>query len=373
MIKPILACLLCLPLGVVFAGTSRQECLGRLTFDVPEEMEWATYDAARAFKISAGGGHNFTSQVTAKGDLTVYDFHDTMVYVSDIVDRSEFEAAAGYQKGTGMRYQKHLRERIETNKGRLAELPEMGYGPEVIAKLEQSIKDLEDQASRAVPIQHDLGIPDAYFLGGQSYPTTGYLYRNQRVYFFAMNKPDKHSAERFKDVVSRFRPRDLYEVPEGPGICFPYGFIADDGKTAYAIKNSLRFTSTPNVIFTLVAASANDPWQTQPTMGTYDTDYRPGYDGTKWKLTRFIEPSYIGDRLAGLEGWRLDPKPDSGEQERAWFALAHTGGLLNPLIAVQIFTFQKGVDNLTDFTPPPEDVLPRWKALSGSIRVTLDK
>src|SRR5690606_6479499 len=125
MIKPILACLLCLPLGVVFAGTSRQECLGRLTFDVPEEMEWATYDAARAFKISAGGGHNFTSQVTAKGDLTVYDFHDTMVYVSDIVDRSEFEAAAGYQKGTGMRYQKHLRERIETNKGRLAELPEM--------------------------------------------------------------------------------------------------------------------------------------------------------------------------------------------------------------------------------------------------------
>ncbi|HIZ49908.1 MAG TPA: hypothetical protein IAA18_02375, partial [Candidatus Pseudomonas excrementavium] len=68
-----------------------------------------------------------------------------------------------------------------------------------------------------------------------------------------------------------------------------------------------------------------------------------------------------------------DPKPDSGEQERAWFALAHTGGLLNPLIAVQIFTFQKGLDNLIDFTPPPEEVLPRWKALSESIRVTLDK
>ena len=374
MIRLIFAAILCLPLGVALADAPRQECLGRMTFNVPEEMEWATYDAERTFRISSGGGHNFTSKVAAKGDLASYDFKGVVIRVSDIVNRSEFESAVGYQKGTGRRYQRTLRENIETDKRRLAELPEMGYGPEVLAEVEQTIKELEERAEHAIPREHDLGIPDAHFLGGD-FPGFGYVYRNQRVYYFAMRQGavDGTGAEAFKDLMARFRPRELYEVPEGPGICFPYGFIADDGKTAYSIKNSLRFTSTPNVIFTLVTASANDPRQTQPTTGTYDTDYRPGYDGTKWKFTRFIEPSYIGDRLAGLEGWRLDPKPDSGEQERAWFALAHTGGLLNPLIAVQVFTFQKGLDNLTDFTPPPEDVLPRWKALSESIQVTLDK
>ncbi|MUI92170.1 hypothetical protein GNQ29_30745 [Pseudomonas aeruginosa] len=37
-----------------------QECLGRVTFEIPEEMEWATYDASRVWQISKGGGHNFT-------------------------------------------------------------------------------------------------------------------------------------------------------------------------------------------------------------------------------------------------------------------------------------------------------------------------
>ncbi|MEZ2746934.1 T6SS immunity protein Tli4 family protein, partial [Halopseudomonas bauzanensis] len=309
MIRLVSAIIGCLPLGLALADMPRQECLGRMTFDVPEAMEWATYDAERTFRISSGGGHNFTSKVTAKGDLVSYDFKGVVIRVSDIVDRSEFESAVGYQKGTGMRYQKQLQERLETNKRRLAKLPGMGYGPEELVELEQTIKDLEAQIPNAIPREHDLGIPDAYFLGGD-FPGFGYVYRNQRVYYFAMRQGavDGTGVEAFKDLMARFRPRELYEVPEGPGICFPYGFIADDGKTAYSIKNSLRFTSTPNVIFTLVTASAGDPWDTRPTTGTYDTDYRPGYDGTKWKLTRFIEPSYIGDRLAGLEGWRLDPK-----------------------------------------------------------------
>ena len=171
--------------------------------------------------------------------------------------------------------------------------------------------------------------------------------------------------------MARFQPRELYEVPKGPGFCFPYGFIADDGKTAYSIKNSLRFTKTPNVIFTLRTASSNDPWQTLPTQGTYDSDHRPGYDAEKWRKTSLIERIQLGKRLAGLEGWRLDPKPGSGEQERAWFALAHRGGTTSPLMAVQIFTFQKGTDNLPELTPPPEEIIPRFKKLSESIREDL--
>ncbi|PNG05222.1 hypothetical protein CXK94_20560 [Stutzerimonas stutzeri] len=228
---------------------------------------------------------------------------------------------------------------------------------------------------RSIPLtqvhEYDLGIPDAYFLGDHVSPGRAILWRNNRVYSFAFSQAGPDSAARIKALVERFQPRDLYEVPKGPGFCFPYGFIADDGQTAYSIKNSLRFTRTPNVIFTLIAASANDPWQTRPTEGTYDTDYRPGYDASRWKKTSFIERLYLGKRLAGLEGWRLDPKPGSGEQERAWFALAHRGGTGSPLLAVQMFTFQKGTDDLTELTPPPEEVIPRFRKLSESIKEAL--
>jgi hypothetical protein len=320
-----------------------------------------------------GGGHGFSLKVGAKGDLATYDFHDLVIYVSDIVDRSEFEGAVRYQKGTGRLYQQQLEKDLESHKRLLRQFETGDYPESLVADRLEKIAAVEKSIPLAVPVEHDLGIPDAYFIGGRTAPVDAYLYRDGRVYFFAMNKPDKHSAEHFKDLVSRFRTRDLYEVPEGPGICFPYGFIADDGETAYSVKNSLRFASTPNVIFTLVTTSAEHPWNTVPTTGTYDTDYFPGYDGKKWKLTPFIERSYIGGYLAGLEGWRLDPKPDSGEQERAWFALAHTGGGNRPMVAVQIFTFKKGVDDLTEFTPPPEEVLPRLKALSRTLQVTLDK
>lgn len=55
-----------------------QECLGRVTFEIPEEMEWATYDASRVWQISKGG-HNFTAEVTAVGDNGSYDY-DSMIF-----------------------------------------------------------------------------------------------------------------------------------------------------------------------------------------------------------------------------------------------------------------------------------------------------
>lgn len=372
MTKTFFAGILCVATGLAFAEGPRRECLGRLTFEVPEEMEWATFHADYTHRISEGGGHGFSLKVGAKGDSGWYDFNGLLIRVSDIVERSEFEGAVRYHKGTGQLYQQQLEKDLESHKRLLVQFQTGDYPESLVKDRLEKIAEVKRNIPLAIPREHDLDIPDAYFLGGD-YPGYGYVYRNQRVYYFAMRQAGAQGVEAFKDLMSRFRPRDLYEVPEGPGFCFPYGFIADDGKTDYSIKNSLRFTSTPNVIFTLVTTSPDNPRGTPPTTGTYDTDYFPGYDSKKWKLTPFIERSYIGGYLAGLEGWRLDPKPDSGEQERAWFALAHTGGGSRPMVAVQIFTFKKGVDDLTEFTPPPEEVLPRWKALSKTIQVTLDK
>lgn len=364
---------------MALADAPRQECIGRMTFDAPEEMQWAVYNADHTNRITEGGGHGFTNKVYASGDNASYDYDGLVIYVSDIVERDVFDGAARYLKGTANLYRKELQKTLETDKELLDELRTLDKKEntkatrEAVERFVKAVAEGEQEIPLIQVHEHDLGIPDAYFLGDSESPGYALLWRNKRVYYFALSKAGPDSAERIKALMARFQPRKLYEVPKGPGFCFPYGFIADDGKTAYSIKNSLRFTQTPNVIFTLVAASANDPWKTKPTTGTYDSDYRPGYDGNKWKKTAFIERLYLGKRLAGLEGWRLDPKPGSGEQERAWFGLAHTGGTLSPLLAVQMFTFQKGADDLTTLTPPPEEVIPRFKVLSKSIKQTLAK
>ena len=363
---------LLVPAGLALADTPRQECLGRLTFAVPEDMQWAVYRADHTLLITEGGGHGFTRKVFSSGDVASYDYDGLTIRVSDIVDRDTFDGAALSLKEKITRNQERLKENIKIKKRRLAKLPDLGYGQKEILELENEIKKIEQK----IPITHvhdyDLGIPDAYFLGGHIAPDEALLWRNNRVYSFSFSQAGPDSVERIKALLARFQPRNLYEVPKGPGFCFPYGFIADDGRTAYSIKNSLRFTRTPNVLFTLIAASANDPWQTKPTRGTYDSDYRPGYDASKWRKTSFIERLHLGKRLAGLEGWRLDPKPGSGEEERAWFALAHVGGLLSPLLAVQMSTFQRGTDDLTELTPPPDEVIPRFRALSESLEEALN-
>ena len=362
---------LLVPAGLALADTPRQECLGRLTFAVPEDMQWAVYRADHTLLITEGGGHGFTRKVFSSGDVASYDYDGLTIRVSDIVDRGTFDGAALSLKETITRNQERLKKGLNIDIFRLKELPGLGYGQKEVLELENEIKKIEQK----IPITHvhdyDLGIPDAYFLGGHIAPDEALLWRNNRVYSFSFSQAGPDSVERIKALLERFQPRNLYEVPKGPGFCFPYGFIADDGRTAYSIKNSLRFTRTPNVLFTLIAASANDPWQTKPTRGTYDSDYRPGYDASKWRKTSFIERLHLGKRLAGLEGWRLDPKPGSGEEERAWFALAHVGGLLSPLLAVQMSTFQRGTDDLTELTPPPDEVIPRFRTLSESMEEAL--
>ncbi len=340
-----------------------------MAFEVPEAVEWAVFPANAVGEISnaGGGGYEFSKRVAGTHERGSYDYDRMTFYVSDKVKKSEFHHASNYIKGTAEIYQDHLRENIKLDKKAISTLQKEKNKEKSIEQIEKGIAEMEAKIPLAQIYEHDLGIPDAHILGSKNIPFHVLLWRNQRVYYFKFSKPTENSAQRIKDLVARFRTRELYEVPNEPGICFPYGFIADDGKTAYELKNSLRFTRTPNVIFSLLTASPNDPWQTRPTSGLYDNDFRPGYDRQKWKKSALLDSLHIGKRLAAFEGWRLDPRPDSGERERAWFGLAHTGGTLDPLVAIQVQTFQKGTDDLSDYTPPPEEVLPRLKALTQSI------
>jgi len=55
------------------------------------------------------------------------------------------------------------------------------------------------------------------------------------------------------------RPRAVFEVPRETGLCLPYVFMPDDGKTARALSMSYRLKDHPDIQVTLTDASAFDP------------------------------------------------------------------------------------------------------------------
>jgi hypothetical protein len=50
--------------------------------------------------------------------------------------------------------------------------------------------------------------------------------------------------------------RESFSVPSGPGVCLPYSFISDDGKTDRAIAMTYRLVSHPDITVWLEDASA---------------------------------------------------------------------------------------------------------------------
>ncbi|MHC9056794.1 T6SS immunity protein Tli4 family protein [Pantoea sp. y20] len=63
----------------------------------------------------------------------------------------------------------------------------------------------------------------------------------------AENQWQKKEAE-VKSLLSRFRPRELYEVPNEQGFCIPYGFIANDsGQEPHNMAVTYRLKEHPDV------------------------------------------------------------------------------------------------------------------------------
>ena len=57
----------------------------------------------------------------------------------------------------------------------------------------------------------------------------------------------KQIEKQFNSVLNDLRPRPLYSLPTQPGICIPYGFIADDGTASRDIGVTMRLIDHPEV------------------------------------------------------------------------------------------------------------------------------
>jgi len=90
----------------------------------------------------------------------------------------------------------------------------------------------------------DFALEDGYAVLNSG-ELTVVLWRQSRVYklSFAYTErgvSDKEALERLdphvRRVLAALRPRAAFEVPGQPGVCLPFGFLADDGTPPYAVR-----------------------------------------------------------------------------------------------------------------------------------------
>ena len=88
-----------------------------------------------------------------------------------------------------------------------------------------------------------------------------YLFRKDHVFTFESTqylKPPvtmEKQEQQFRALLASFRTREMHEIPSELGICIPYGFLPDDGRTAVEIKQSLRWADAPSVLYTIETGS----------------------------------------------------------------------------------------------------------------------
>jgi hypothetical protein len=259
--------------GYTSPAGARQECLGRLVFDVGQSVQWPTYVNKDANFIFSS---LFGEDVFDSGDgIKVQNMRIAVVGPTTPTTLKRAYSDAPWAKIE--RHKQYINESAAYAKRLHGEKNVSKRTQKEIADTEKDIRDWEN-AIKETELKYEnfvLPFPDsrAFWNGidsnGDGILThslyRAYLYRSEYAYIFesevelieGMTK-ERHQQHYFLDMVGRFRPRKSGEIPTDLGVCFPYGFIADDGKMITDIKQSLRWEDAPGVIYSIQTGNVTE-------------------------------------------------------------------------------------------------------------------
>jgi Tle cognate immunity protein 4 C-terminal domain len=410
------------------AGSPR-ECLNRQIFNVNAKAEWGVehyggfsgsfggfgvkQEAARNPLIestevnrNANVGNDAQSAVFIDG-VQVYVFgpvfHFTLLAKNPKTPDKELvrEGIARFNEYLTASKQELRRESVFYSEG-VAKAKKAG-DLEWLAKDEKAVLDAEAQFSRVEKLFAfiDFGDPSivAYARGTamgldrgkppepeQSYEAL--VNRDSKVYYFKYEARDEQakdpdaSRKKFIDLVRAFRPRKLFEIPTERGICFPYGFIADDGTRKAKMVVALRDADVPSVLYTMSAGWVDPERGSEATHLIAATRAAVGLSGgseddeLKRRLVKRVSTSgaKIG-LLSASRGGAVLNLAEAG-QEPMWSYSVYTGygGYANsqvlPYFIVDMRSFtKKHVPSLAQNPPPFETSFERLEKLLTSVRL----
>lgn len=309
------------PTYKAMAGT-RSECLGRLVFEVPAKpvFEWGLPKRVRTNKEILG-----FSRILNGGQDTIHLANIAVVVAAEASRKTILEMQESVETDKNIALQ-DFDENIQTKKLAAKDLTEQLESPELKADpgrtaeykrgITNKLQQAQDYARRKQDLEKDWhpadwGIPNStgYIAGPTLY---AFLLRNGFAFQFMSTggegeAPFEQRLAAFKDLLSRFEYRPLYQVPAKTGLCIPHGFINDNGQGHFQAEVSYRFTDSPGVIYTLATAveGERDFHPNEPLLEATGRSTVAGLVGNGYgrKLTA-IGPknSNIGARAAVLGG-----------------------------------------------------------------------
>lgn len=388
------------------AAQTGQECLGRWHFTVPNisQFEWATSNQSVPLRNSASFGYELST------------FHDEWRYnrnilltVSQVTDKAKvFERQTFAFEVPITLERQRLEKDIETNKRRIEGYIRLKKENEELKSRRKKIpehkiitdKDIQEvkdelkvrEAQLAALEQRKitkqpLEVPDAYAIGGPK--KWAFLWRNSRTYLFYFSNLGRQAEglndtpitlDEVNQTLVAFSPRQLGEVPNEVGYCFPYGYIGDDGNKDYEIKNSFRFTDQPNTLYSIYTGTTrvNDRY-TVDTIGFNNDPRLPQYDPAKFALTQLDNLTVpFGQQTITLKGWQIseiNPQDPNNPINvyLAWGKLRATAqGQAQPYVGFQIIAYPATKENgLTTNAPSIETAIKRVSPLLKSMQLKL--
>ncbi|MGF6182283.1 hypothetical protein ABIB42_003315 [Massilia sp. UYP32] len=370
------------------------ECLGRLVFEVKNKIEWPVY-----YNVPHGSGfwgRSFSNNVRSSGDTL--RFGNTYIAVIGSVSGSSKEkifditppAREANLRELIERSRRYIDEQRRENKDAESLRREVKQREEFIQMWQKSIEEMREKFE-----PFDPGVPASYgywtsTLEGGIYMTKysnyrAYLTRGDYIYIFEstvkMDTPAAKEAHRrdFSAMLKSFRPRALHEIPTEPGVCIPYGFIPDDGRTVVEFKQSLRFPDAPGVLYTIETGTVHPRRSKAPLLhalahASINPPPQMREDEARPVVIKRIGPQSV--KMGGLsasQGGVVLQAGLEGQKYDIYNVFTGYGGWLGtyvlPYILVEMHTVNRAVaTEITQHPPPFEQSKQRLDTLLGGMR-----
>lgn len=371
---------------------TRQECLGRLSFDAPGTMEWGISKP----NSWSGDRFRFTEHMHGPEDYVLLG--NVQIVVSapatwdHIVSMQRGEAAGKniaireYQRGIESDERRRIDlEAVLKDPSLKINNEDMSGYPAAIERIKNEILETKSRIARLETDWHplELGLPKAlgYAAGSTLY---AFLLRDGRAFQFMATggegaPPFEERKAAFLSMLRQFRPRALYEVPKEPGICIPYGFIPDDGTGHFRTEVSFRYKDRPGVIYSLgtaVVGEMNYLGESPMLAATARSAGTLGSGLVGGREAKAIGPHTV--KIGALDAWqggvslnvadRDKPPVRSYSVYTGYNGYAHSRVL--PAIRVNMRSFTKEQESSLKADPPPlDESLQRLDSLLKSIRL----
>jgi hypothetical protein len=376
------------------AAGAKSECLGRLIFEVRPKVEWPLYYYSDSYSSFFAG--TFSANVSARYETMQFGRSRIAVIGSvggikkeKILEETPAAINARLEKSIAEKraYIERLRKDIKNVKATQEKIKDQ---EEWVRGWEKTIKEDREEFQ-----PFDPGVPDSqgYWTSrGQAIDETdresilrAYLTRGEHIFVFEstvdMNTPaDKEKHQRdFSAMLATFRPRAANEIPAEPGVCIPFGFIPDDGRTPIEFKQSLRYPDAPGVLYTIATGSV-DPRSPKATLLTAaaDASLNPPPPSERDKV-KAVVTQRIGLHMVNLggltapQGGTVMQARAGGETYDIYSVFTGYSGWLGtdvlPYILVELHTLTKvHAEELKQNPPPFKQSKERLDILLGSMR-----